>query len=556
MNKMQIEKYSLLDLKRKFEANEFAIPEIQRQYVWKKPSICKLMDSIFKNYPIGIGLIWTAKISEAINIRPNNKTIIPPFNKRAQKADLIIDGQQRLSTIYGVLFGIGENNEAQSYINFSDLYFNCDLNTDNRFIFSRRNLADTVGYVRLTTLLNNSPSVLKRRLKLNSKETNEVRKCYNAFHSYNFYLLSFEGVKYENVREIFVRINSAGMTVSRADTLFAKASSVNLREHMLDTKRGLKHGYSSISVDALQTTLALAYGATKVGNIAFSAFLNKIEKNKNRDKEFVKIWKRLQYGYEEAVDFLVNTLKVTRVELLPSQNIFSILAYFFYINKSRARANQIKEIKKWFWHTSCGERYSGGGFNKNIPNDIKFFKRLAVSNQAKYQITEKILPIDFLKTSYKNMGASSTSAYYIMLRSKKPKYLINNHEMLLDDFSSISNRKDRHHIFPSALMRRKSINAKWVNSIANICYLAADENQSISDKHPRLYLNDYKRKRGFGSIMKSHLIPFNSSSPIWSTSLKPAFIDFINIRGKMIISEIEKLSGAKIFDKLDPIKRI
>lgn len=556
MSKINIDDFSLRQLKTKFENCEFAIPEIQRQYVWNKPRVCNLMDSILKNYPIGIGLVWTAKFSQAINIRPNNKTIIPPFNKRASHADLIIDGQQRLSTLYGVLFGVNEKPEAKSYLNFNELFFDCDKNADKRFIFSKRLSNDSEGFIRLTTLLNTPPSVLRNRLKLKTWEAREAESCYAAFHSYKFYLLTFEGLEYDDVREIFIRINSAGMTVSRADTLFAKASNVDLRDHMLDTKRGLKHGYDNISVDALQNALGLAYGATKIGNVGFNAFLKNIDKNKQSNKEFEKVWKKLQYGYEEAVDFLVNTMNVKKLDLLPSQNIYSILSYFFFLNQSRAKPNQMREIKKWFWHTACGDRYSGSGFNRNIPDDIKFFQRLANGTNAKYPITEKILPIDFLKSSYKNSGASSTNAYFIMLRSKKPKYLLNGHEMQLDDPSSISNRKDRHHIFPFAFLKRRNVNLKWINSIANICYLASDENQSISDKHPKDYLDEYKRLKYFGSVMKSHLIPYDKTSPVWERNFQKAFVDFINIRGKTIVAEIEKLAGTKIFDKLDTIKRI
>ncbi len=556
MSKINIENLSLRQLKTKFENCEFAIPEIQRQYVWNKPRVCNLMDSILKNYPIGIGLVWTAKFSQAINIRPNNKTIIPPFNKRASHADLIIDGQQRLSTLYGVLFGVNEKPEAKSFLNFNELFFDCDKKAEKRFVFSKRLSDDSEGFIRLTTLLNTPPSVLRSRLKLKTWEAREAESCYAAFHSYKFYLLTFEGLEYDDVREIFIRINSAGMTVSRADTLFAKASNVDLRDHMLDTKRGLKHGYDNISIDALQNALGLAYGATKIGNVGFNAFLKNIDKNKRSNKEFEKVWKKLQYGYEEAVDFLVNTMNVKKLELLPSQNIYSILSYFFFLNQSRAKPNQMREIKKWFWHTACGDRYSGSGFNRNIPDDIKFFQRLANGTNAKYPITEKILPIDFLKSNYKNSGASSTSAYFIMLRSKKPKYLLNGHEMLLDNTSSISNRKDRHHIFPYAFLKRRNVNLKWINSIANICYLESDENQSISDKHPKDYLEDYKRLKHFGSVMKSHLIPYDKTSPVWENNFQKAFVDFINIRGKIIIMEIEKLAGAKIFDKLDAIKRI
>ena len=523
MSIIKVDTYSLRQLRNKFENYEFAIPEIQRQYVWNKPRVCNLMDSIFKNYPIGIGLVWTAKFSQAINIRPNNKTIIPPFNKRASHADLIIDGQQRLSTLYGILFGVSEKPEAKSFINFNELFFVCDKKAEKKFVFSKRLADDSEGYIRLTNLLNNSPSILSKRYKLKTWEVKELEICYAAFHSYRFYLLTFEGLEYEDVREIFIRINSGGMTVSRADTLFAKASNVNLRDHMLDTKRGLKNGYDNISIDALQNTLGLAYGATKIGNVGFNAFLKQIEKNKQNNKEFEKIWKKLQYGYEEAVDFLVNTMKVKKLQLLPSQNIYSILAYFFYLNQSRAKTFQIREIKKWFWHTACGDRYSGSGFNRNIPVDIKFFQRLANNTNEKYLITEKILPTDFLKSSYKNIGASSTNAYFIMLRSKKPKYLLNGHEMLLDNTSAISNRKDRHHIFPSAFLKRRNVNLKWIDSIANICYLESDENQSISDKHPKDYLIEYKRLKHFGSVMKSHLIPYSKTSPVWEKDFQKAF---------------------------------
>ena len=358
------------------------------------------------------------------------------------------------------------------------------------------------------------------------------------------------------MREIFIRINLAGMTVSRADTLFAKASNVELRDHMLNTKRGLKYGYGNITIDALQNTLGLAYGAKKIGYAGFNAFLKKIDANKQNIKDFEKIWKKLHYGYMEAVDFLVNIMKVKQLELLPSQNIYSILSYFFFLNQSRAKPNQIREIKKWFWHTACGDRYSGSAFNRNIPADIKFFQRLAKSNAAKYLIGEKILPIDFLKSNYKNVGASATKAYFIMLRSKKPKYLLNGYEMLLDNTSAISNRKDRHHIFPFAFLKRRNVNLKWINSIVNICYLESDENQSISDKDPKDYLEEYKRLKHFSAVMKSHLIPYDKRSPVWERDIKKSFVDFINKRGILIVTEIERLAAAKIFDKLDTIKRI
>lgn len=552
---ISIKQYNIRQLKTKFENRDFAIPEIQRQYVWKRPQIIKLMDSIFRNYPIGIGLVWYAPFSKAIHIRPNNKTIVPPFNKKAKHAELIIDGQQRLSTLYGIIMGIEERPEAGSQINFKRIFFNCDKKAERRFVFSKKYDENTKGYIRLFDLLNNQPAVLTKRLGLTNLERIEAYKCFKAFHSYKFLLLHFKGNNFNDIREIFVRINSAGMKVNRADTLFAKATDVNLRDNILDTKRGLKHGFDMISTEAMQSALGLAYGANRITGRELESVLLKVERNKKDNKEFNRIWKRLQYGYEEAVDFLVNHLKVKQASLLPYQNIYTLLTYFFYLNQSRAKASQIIEIKKWFWHTSCGERYSGAAFNRNIPEDIKFFRKLAKSINTKYVISEKISPVDYIKADYRKASSISKS-YFLLLRSKKPSYLLNGFEMMLDNTSSLSNRKDRHHIFPSALLRRSQINLKWINSICNICYLESDENQSISDSHPRIYLKEYKRFRHFQRVMKSHLIPVSNSSPVWETNNKQSFLNFLNVRSRIILSEIEKLAGAKLFEPFDNLKRI
>lgn len=552
---ISIKKYNLRQLKRKFENRDFAIPEIQRQYVWKKPQVLKLMDSIFKNYPIGIGLMWYAPFSKAINIRPNNKTIVPPFNKKAKHAELIIDGQQRLSTLFGIIMGIEERPEAGSDINFRHLFFNCDRKADKRFIFSSRYDENTKSYIRLCDLLNTQPAILKKRLRLTNWQALEARKCFKMFHQYTFLLLMFKESNVDDIREVFVRINSAGMRVNRADTLFAKATDVSLRDNILDTKRGLKHGYDIITTEAMQSALGLAYGATTITGRALESVLIKVEKNKKHNKEFSKIWKDIQYGYEEAVDFLANHLSIKHPSLLPYQNIYTLLVYFFYLNQSRAKPLQIKEIKKWFWATACGERYSGTAFNRNIPDDIKFFRKLAQTGIAKFPLLEKINPVDFLKTDYQK-SSSTAKAYFLLLRIKRPLYLLNGQEMLLDGASSISNRKDRHHIFPSALLKRIQINPKWINSICNICYLESDENQSISDTHPRIYLKEYKKHRHFYRVMKTHLIMASPTSSVWDTNNKQSFLNFLNVRGKTIITEIEKLAGTKLFERFDENKRV
>jgi len=555
MGKNRILTLNLRKLRNKFENREFAIPEIQRQFVWDKTRVCKLLDSIFKDYPIGIGLLWTTKYSNAINLRPNTKTILPPFNTRAKTCDLIIDGQQRLSTLFGVLFGTEPKPEANSKIDYRSIYFSFDKNSVTKFYYSARRVTDQSKGIPLHDILKSTPSKIKNQYKLNRSESAQTARCFRLFHSYKFHFIVVQKVQNATIREIFIRINSGGMKVSRADTLFAKASDVRLRDLMLNAQRGLKYGFDRVSVESLQNTLGLVYGATKIGDKAFSSFLSAIEHKKSNNRDFEKRWKKIQYGYEEAVDFLVNTLKVSSLNQLPSNNIFSMLSYFFYLNEKRASTHQIREVKKWFWHTSCGERYSGAGFNRNIPKDIQFFNGLARENR-RYTISDKINTKSFLHTRYNTTHSSSNKAYFILLRIKKPKYLINGHEMLLDDPSSVSNRKDKHHIFPKKLLENNRIKDGLINSILNICYLESDENQSISKKPPRLYLKEYKNHKHFGSVMKSHIIPYNIKSPVWETDATKGFKAFLNLRGPMIIKEIERLSGSKIFERFEDVRTV
>ena len=552
---IKIESHSLRQLKAKFENRQFAIPEIQRQYVWNRQRICNLMDSILKNYPIGVSLVWNAPYSKAIDIRPNNKSILPPFDKGAKTADLIIDGQQRLSTLYGILMGIEPKSDAGSEINFKHLFFSCDKNASKRFKFSKSMDEDTKGYIRLFELVNMKQSSLRKRLRLTASETKEAVKCHTAFAKYKFFTIKFTGLEFNDVRDIFIRINSAGMSVNRADTLFAKATDVKLRHHIIEAQRGLNHGFDSISTNALQSALVLAYGAERIDGREFDAFVRKIEKSKNATSEFSKTWKKMLWGYQETVDFLVTQLKVKHPKLLPYTNIYTMLAFFFYLNNSRAKLHQIREIKKWFWHTACGERYSGAAFNRNIPEDIRFFKKLVKSPNTKYSISERINPTDFLKSDY-SKASSSSVAYFLFLRCRKPLYLANGQEMIMDNASAISNRKDRHHIFPKALLRRKEINFKWINALPNICYLESDKNTSIRDSAPSKYLGEYRTKKHFGRVMRSHLIPFDLNAPVWTSNIKTGYLDFFNKRGSRILGAIEELAGAKIFERFEGIRRL
>lgn len=560
MIKIYHKKFSIKQLEGNFKDCIYAVPQLQRNYVWDKKRVCLFLDSIFNHYPIGVSLIWKAKSSKISEIKPNNRTILPSFNINRKSIDYIIDGQQRLTSLYGVLFGIHEAIDFNSNIDFRKIYYSFKNKDENRFIFLNRYDISRGDYIPLCEILRENARRLKSRFNLSQNKLSTINSVKNKILSYKFHFIFIETNSVDQVRETFVRINSQGMTVAKADALFARTTNIGLRDLVDNTRRAMiTRQYNEMRPESIIYTLSLSKGEKEVGKRALDNFVKKFKKKRQFKINFQKEWKKYHKAFLVTVDYLANEFGVTTYSLLPSANIFTMLAYFFYLKKGRPSPHQKREINKWFWHTTIGERYSGIGFNRNIPKDIEFFKRLVHRKNYKYSISDKINPNEFLKKDYRRLNFSAVLGYYLFLKLSGPRYLENGEKMLLDNALSISNRKDRHHIFPNALLTRKKINPKLKHSLLNICFLAANENESVSDGDPNHYLMQYKRKRFFKRVMKTYFIPYKKNDGIWDANIRNGFKNFLNARANLILNGISKLSGCRrnqLFEKYEQIKRI
>jgi len=350
------------------------------------------------------------------------------------------------------------------------------------------------------------------------------------------------------------------MTVGKADKIFSRTTNIGLRDLVDSTRRALiPRQYNEIKPEYFIYAMALSKGEKEIGQRALDRFIKKFETHKSFKAQFKKEWKKFHKAFLLCVDFLSDEFGVSSYSLLPSDNIFTMLSFFFYLNNGNPSSAQKREIKKWFWHTALGERYSGGAFARNVAKDITFFEKLANKENGKYIVDEKINPNELLKKEYSKTNQSAVIGYYLFLRASRPKYLETGEPLILDNALALSNRKDKHHIFPRALLNRKKIKTKWNNSILNICFLAANENQAISDDKPSNYLGEYKRKRHFVTVMKSHLLPAGSDSGVWKDNLRHGFKLLLNQRAMRILNSLSKVTGVekhKLLERFEEIKRV
>jgi hypothetical protein len=116
----------------------FAIPEIQREFVWDRKRVANLFDSIWRQLPIGTLLIWETDPTQR-NLLRHAQQVLPPHRDHNKVIWFIIDGQQRLSALYRALEGGMIQNFNGQEINFDQQCFVFDKRFEpSRFGFVRR----------------------------------------------------------------------------------------------------------------------------------------------------------------------------------------------------------------------------------------------------------------------------------------------------------------------------------------------------------------------------------------------------------------------------------
>jgi hypothetical protein len=138
-----------------------------------------------------------------------------------------------------------------------------------------------------------------------------------------------------------------------------------------------------------------------------------------------------------------------------------------------------------------------------------------------------------------------------MMLHRRPVSIMDKHglnEIPEARYATRANRKDRHHIFPRALVAPYRIPSSLYNSICNICLLTAEENKKIGSRRPRSCLGEARDTAGyFKRKMARHLIPVSDNSGVWSTNVGTGFKRMLRERNELICSELEQEAGLRLF---------
>jgi hypothetical protein len=454
------------------ERGLFAVPELQREFVWNARKACDLLDSIYRHYPIGTMLVWKTNRRNEVQLR-KHLHILPPYNPSNSDIYFLIDGQQRLSVLWNLLKGQAQvvlNSDGKE-VDFGAMYFNpYARDGERRFLYRRRPVGE-FGHqiIRVVDLL--SPTWHNRVGKRGARTKQKIEACRNAIRGYKALIVFCETHDLAEVRETFIRINSLGMRIGAADRAFARASRLDMRGHVRDALSRLKHDFGAVKRTTVLQTIALALGHRELGERAIDSMITRLENKDEARKRFEKIWPRLREAIGRAVDFVVSELGVPSFQFLPSEPMIIILALFFFHNKNVRPSRAAKRrLKQWFWSTGLGARYTGRGYRPNLLSDASFVARLSDSPGAKGAYMVKV-PRHVLRTTDYRLPGPVSNAFLCLLHLRSPCYLEDGTPVPAGEISSRSNRHDKHHIFPRSLLAKHGIAPSRYNGIVNICYL-------------------------------------------------------------------------------------
>ena len=479
----------------RIEEGDIKIPAFQRGFVWNQEQVLALLDSIYRDYPIGSILLW--QTSERLKSTRNIGGFLIPEREPEYPVNYVLDGQQRLATIYAIFCkDRGRDPQNARYDidpDIFEIYFDLD---DDKFV-PDGDLIDGHANLKMTSLLD-ADKFFDDVNKLNKKYRKKARDLQSKFMNYEIPVVTTTKRKKEEVGTIFERINNTGTRLTTLDLMVAWTwgEDFHLREEL----------------DNIKETLELkGFGETpdKIVLQCLAGILEKTTKTKDiielKPETVRNSIDKLKSSLEKSIDFLSTELNVISRDFLPHSHQIVPLTFFF----SRVNTpdqEQSKTLKQWFWKTSFSKRYSGSTDMK-MNDDITFFEKVVNGDYS--DIKKYSYSVD--KSSLINQRFSISSpfarAFLLLLAQNNPLNLINGNKIDLGTALSKYNSKEFHHIFPRTFLKNKGVETEKINSLCNFSFIPADSNKTISGKSPSDYIFNVIPSNAYPKILGSNLMP-------------------------------------------------
>jgi len=534
------------DLISEIQKGQIKIPKFQRDFVWSIDKTAKLLDSILKGYPIGTFILW--ETNERLNdIKNIGNLQLPPIPDDI-KVQYVLDGQQRITSLYAAFLGASIQKEGEKKITdygsiFVDLEGDID-NNDEQIIVSEKPESKNIS---LKNLLNSKYSDLRE--SYSNDDIDKIQEYKETFTSYDFSTVVLRKEDIDSAIEVFTRINTGGQTLTLFEIMSAKTYDEEQKFDMQDRfqkllKKLKVSKYETISSTVILNILGLILSKNKECKRKVVLQLDK--------QSIIDIWDDVISALKESIDYFRSVYRIPVSTLLPYDALLVPFSYFFYYQKEKPKGEQIKYLQEFFWRISLSYRYSSSTESK-LAQDIKRIDQILNGERPNYDELKVFLssPRDLIDTSF-SAGSSYCKAVLCLLAYSEPKDFQDNGKVILDNsWLKMANSKNYHHFFPKSYLRKQGIGNE--NSIVNITLVGADLNKrKIRAKAPSIYIQDFLDENDdLHKSIKSHLIDniddFGIHSDDYSVFLEKRATSIFNaLKNRIELTTTEKVEDTEL----------
>lgn len=512
-------------LLKRIEDGDIKIPAFQRAFVWNQGQVIELLDSIINDFPIGSVLLWNSR--EVLPATRNIAGFPLPQRDAVYPVNYVLDGQQRLSSIYAVFSSHNEQDAGTAEYNPNTSIFDIYYDFSTRKFLVHDDIMDRQTCVSLKNFLN-APTFLREVSNLYPNHQDSAQELYSKFTNYEVPVVTIAQRRKEDVGLIFERINNTGTKLNMLDLMIAWtwAEDFHLKESIKSLLETLdEKNFSDIPEKViLQTISGIIQDTAKTKDILAL------------DPRLVRgNFDNLTSALEKTIDFLSTELNCASRDFLPHvQQIVPLTKFFFLV--SNPNPDQISVIKKWFWKTSFSRRYSAQTDDK-MNADIAFMTAVSHGNFSGLQNYSHSVDGKILIGTQFSKSHPYLRALLLLLSQKEPLDLVTSAKVDVGESLSNYNRKEYHHVFPRAFLSRLEVPDEKVNSIVNFCFLPASSNKRISNKRPSQYVFELVPDNRYQEIMRSNLLPLNKD--IYAND---DFDRFLEERAALILSAVDDLA--------------
>ena len=514
---------SLIDLR------ALTLPRFQRGYVWKRPDVIKLMRSLYKGYPVGSLLIWETQATQ-VDVR-GDEPIAPGTHK------LLLDGQQRVTSLYGIIKDELPNFSDGNEHSFRNLYFN--VVTEEFEFYGPVKMKDDPRWISVTDLMQRGIGPFFSRFAVHPDNEMYVNRLLSivSIKERIFHVETVSGTdkNMETVVEIFNQVNSGGTKLSKGDLALAKicADWPQAREEMQTRlKKWAENGYYNFNLDWLLRCI----NALLTGHADF-AELDRQQVSVEQIKDGLA---RAEKHIDSALNLLASRLGLDHDYVLGSPNSLIAMTRFFDQYGAFHDQGTLDRLCYWYIHAMLWQRYSGPTETR-IRQDVMAIEKSEdpverlIERLRENRWPLRVEPQDFAAS---RRGGRFYSMLYMLTRTYGARDLCKGIE-LRKFLLGGGNQLELHHIFPkSQLIKFGGYDQKEVNAHANFTFLTKDCNLQISTTLPEHYFPQCEDRHP--GVLDSHWIPMDPD--LWKIE---NYRDFLAERRKRLAAAANNL-----FDKL------